>query len=254
MGSNENRYIKKARRKRMIKRIVFIMILVIIAGGLFVTKSNVFLIKKVNVTGGDLITKDIINEKVKQIKGQNIFFVKSSEVEKLLKSDPYVDKSTIKRKLPSTLEVNVTEKNVGYYVKIGDNYDIISSDLVLLEKVNKLKTEDLIQITGLNGTNNKLGEAYVNTKGDKRLEDFLVNLYEIKKANKTDNKITMVNVANINKIKIYFKDVEVKVGNGENLVKKMRTALSILEDKKLNLKNGYIDLSFDGTPVINEKK
>lgn len=254
MGSNENRYIKKARRKRMIKRIVFIMILVIIAGGLFVTKSNVFLIKKVNVTGGDLITKDIINEKVKQIKGQNIFFVKSSEVKKLLKSDPYVDKSTIKRKLPSTLEVNVTEKNVGYYVKIGDNYDIISSDLVLLEKVNKLKTEDLIQITGLNGTNNKLGEAYVNTKGDKRLEDFLVNLYEIKKANKTDNKITMVNVANINKIKIYFKDVEVKVGNGENLVKKMRTALSILEDKKLNLKNGYIDLSFDGTPVINEKK
>ncbi|MDQ0149295.1 cell division protein FtsQ/DivIB [Eubacterium multiforme] len=254
MGSNENRYIKKARRKRMIKRIVFIMILVIIAGGLFVTKSNVFLIKKVNVTGGDLITKDIINEKVKQIKEQNIFFVKSSEVEKLLKSDPYVDKSTIKRKLPSTLEVNVTEKNVGYYVKIGDNYDIISSDLVLLEKVNKLKTEDLIQITGLNGTNNKLGEAYVNTKGDKRLEDFLVNLYEIKKANKTDNKITMVNVANINKIKIYFKDVEVKVGNGENLVKKMRTALSILEDKKLNLKNGYIDLSFDGTPVINEKK
>ncbi len=253
MGISENRYIKKARRKRLIKRIIFIIILIIIASGLFVTKSNVFLIKKINITGEDLITKDIIYKKVNEINGENIFFVKGSEIEKLLKSDPYVDKITIKRKLPSTLEINVKEKNVGYYVKNGNNYDIISSDLVLLEKSNELKTKDLIQITGLNSTNNKLGEECVNTSDDKRLKDFLSNLYDIKKANKTNNKITMVNVSNINKMKVYFKDIEVKVGNGENLVNKMRTALSILEDKKLNFKNGYIDLSFDGTPVIKEK-
>ena len=64
----------------------------------------------------------------------------------------------------------------------------------------------------------------------------------------------MVNVANINNIIIYFDNVEVKVGNGNDLIKKVNIALNILEDKKLNFKKGYIDLSFDGTPVIKEEK
>lgn len=255
MGANGNKYIKKAKRKRLIKKSIFIIILLSIAGGLIVTKSNLFLIKNVKVSGENLVTKDLIDEKLQSIKGENIFFIKSSEVEKVLKSDPYINGVTLKRHFPSTLEVDIKEKNIGYYVKYGDEYDVISSDLVLLEKVNKLKGDGLIEIKGLKSEGRKIGEKYVDTKDDKRLENFLETLYEIKNSNTTKNKITMVNVTNINDIIIYFNnDVKVKVGNGNDLIKKINTALNILEDKKLNLKKGYIDLSFEGTPVIKEEK
>ncbi|MGG7077699.1 cell division protein FtsQ/DivIB [Clostridium sardiniense] len=255
MGANGNKYIKKAKRKRLIKKSIFIIILLSIAGSLIVTKSNLFLIKSVKVSGENLVTKDLIDEKLQSIKGENIFFIKSSEVEKVLKSDPYVNGVTLKRHFPSTLEVDVKEKNVGYYVKYGDEYDVISSDLVLLEKVNKLKGDGLIEIKGLKSEGRKIGEKYVDTKDDKRLENFLETLYEIKNANTTKNKITMVDVTNINDIIVYFNnDVKVKVGNGNDLIKKINTALNILEDKKLDFKKGYIDLSFEGTPVIKEEK
>lgn len=255
MGANGNKYIKKAKRKRLIKKSIFIIILLSIAGGLIVTKSNLFLIKNVKVSGENLVTKDLIDEKLQSIKGENIFFIKSSEVEKVLKSDPYVNGVTLKRHFPSTLEVDIKEKNIGYYVKYGDEYDVISSDLVLLEKVNKLKGDGLIEIKGLKSEGRKIGEKYVDTKDDKRLENFLETLYEIKNSNTTKNKITMVNLTNINDIIVYFNnDVKVKVGNGNDLIKKINTALNILEDKKLNLKKGYIDLSFEGTPVIKEEK
>ncbi len=254
MGTSGNKYIKRAKRKRLIKKSIFIVILILIAGGLIVTKSNLFLVKNIKVNGQNLVTKDLIDEKLQSIKGENIFFIKSSEVEKTLKSDPYVNSISLKRHFPSTLEVNVKEKNIGYYVKYGDEYDVISSDLVLIEKVDKLKGNGLIEIKGLKSEGRKIGEKYVDTKDDKRLENFLETLYEIKNANTTKNKITMVDVANINNIVIYFNNVKVKVGNGNDLIKKINTALNILEDKKLNLKKGYIDLSFDGTPVIKEEK
>lgn len=254
MGKSGNKYIKKAKRKRLIKKSIFIVILLLIAGGLIVTKSNVFLIKDIKINGENLVTKDLIDEKLQSIKGENIFFIKSSEVEKTLKSDPYVNSISLKRHFPSTLEVNVKEKNIGYYVKYGNEYDVISSDLVLIEKVDKLKGNGLIELKGLKSEGRKIGEKYVDTKDDKRLENFLETLYEIKNANTTKNKITMVDVANINNIVIYFNNVKVKVGNGNDLIKKINTALNILEDKKLNFKKGYIDLSFDGTPVIKEEK
>ncbi|MEG1004109.1 MAG: FtsQ-type POTRA domain-containing protein [Clostridium sp.] len=254
MGSSDNQYIRKAKKKRLIKRSMFIIILLAIIIWLFITKSSVFLIKNVSVTGDHLVTKDFISEKVQEIKGENIFFVKSDEVKKILKSDPYVGDISIKRKFPATLEVSVTEKNIAYYIKSNSNYDVISSDLVLLENVDKLKTEGLIEIIGLEKQSGELGQKYCDVSGDSRIENFFNTLYDIKKANSTSHKITKVDVSNLSHIIVYFNDVKVKVGNGTDLTKKINTALNIMEDKKLNFKKGYIDLSFEGAPVLKEEK
>lgn len=257
MGASENKYIKKARKKRIIKRTIFILILVIIALGLLITKSKIFLIKNIEVDGKKLVSKDVISNELQNIKGENIFFVKSDDIKKALKSDPYINEVSISRKFPSTLKVNVTEKNIAYYTKTSSGYDIISSDFVLLEKVNNIKGRKLIELIGLNSDNETLGSKYINTKDDTRLEDFLKELYKINQSNTTKHNITKVNVSNLNFIIVYFGDTEVKVGNGENLVKKMNDALNILnglEEQKVNIKKGYVDVSFEGAPVIKQGK
>lgn len=254
MGTDKNKFIKKAKRKRLIRKSIFIILVCLIAGALVILKSGFFVVKNVNIKGENLITKDLIEEKLKYIKGTNIFFVNSKEIDQKLKSDPYVDTITLKRRFPSTVNIDIKEKNVGYYVKSGDEYDVISSDLVLLEKVKKLKGDGLIKLEGIKSEERKIGEKYIDTKDDKRLEDFLETLYQIKNSNTTKNKITMVDVAKLNDIIIYFDNVKVEVGNGNDLIKKVNIALNILEDKKLNFKKGYIDLSFDGTPVIKDEK
>ena len=253
-STSKNKFIKKTKRKRLIRKSIFIILVCLIAGSLVILKSGFFTVKNVNIRGENLITKNLIDEKLKYIKGKNIFFVKSSEIDQKLKSDPYIDKITLKRKLPATVQIDIKEKNVGYYVKCGNEYDVISSDLVLLEKVTKLKGDGLIKLTGIKSDERKIGEKYIDTNDDKRLEEFLGTLYQIKNANTTKHKITMVDVGDVNNFVIYFNDVKVKVGNGNDLIKKVNIALNILEDKKLNFKKGYIDLSFDGAPVIKEEK
>lgn len=257
MGTSENRYIKKARRKRMIKRSIFILILILVALGLFITKSNMFLIKNIEVSGNKLISKNLIVDKLQGVKGENIFFIKSNDIKTKLKSDPYINEISISRKFPSTLKVDITEKNVAYYVKSNNGYDIISSDFIFLEKVNNLNGKNLIEITGLNSGNETLGSKYIDTKDDTRLEDFLKELYKIKQANTTKHNITNVNVSNLNSIIVYFGTTEVRIGNGDDLVKKMNDALNILsglKEQKVDMKNGYIDVSFEGAPVIRERK
>ncbi|MGL5478300.1 MAG: cell division protein FtsQ/DivIB, partial [Clostridium sp.] len=158
MGKTNNVYILKARRKRHIKR--GIILTVIIAGvlALFVTKSDFFLIKNVNIKGNSIIKTEAIIKDADSFKGENLLFIKENNVISKIKSNPYIDNVTIKRSLPKTLEIDVTEKNVAYYFKGKENFDILSSDLILLEKSNKIDDKNLIEITGLKKDDLNIGD------------------------------------------------------------------------------------------------
>lgn len=254
MGKTNNVYILKARRKRRIKR--GIVLTVIIAGvlALFVTKSDFFLIKNVNIKGNSIIKTEAILKDADSFKGENLLFIKENNVISKIKSNPYIDNVTIKRSLPKTLEIDVTEKNVAYYFKGKESFDILSSDLILLEKSNKIDDKNLIEITGLKKDDLKIGEYVASGDSFTILKTTLDELYKIQKSNKSKFKVTKVDVSSLTNMKVYFGDVMVKIGDGEDLVKKINTAIAILEDKSVNLKKGYIDVSFHGSPVIKKEK
>lgn len=254
MAKTNNIYILKARRKRRIKR--GIILTVTIAGilALFVTKSDFFLINNVRFKGNKIIKTAALQKEGDSFKGENILFIKEKDVVDKIKINPYIDEVKIKRSLPKTLDINVTEKNVAYYIKDGNVVDVLSSDLIILEKTNEVSDKNLIEIVGIKNPKHEIGKEIIDTSNDTRLLSLFKDLYNIQKVNKTNHKITKVDVSKMTNINVYFGDVVVKIGDGEDVIKKINTALNILEDKNLNIENGYIDVSFDGTPVIKKEK
>lgn len=245
MSKTDNIYIKKARRKRLIKRLIAIFIVLIAIALYVVFKTNTFLINKVDCKGETLITGDFVKETTKKLKGDNIFTIDEDEIISELKKNPYVKEVKITKKLPKKLVINVTEAKGLFYVNNDSYKGIISSDLILLEKATEIDSDNLIEIKGIDISKINIGNTIDD---DTRLNTILNELYNeqgIIKDKKEEFLITSVNLSDLSSIKVYLNNVEVRIGTDENLRSKMNNAIAVY---KSGLATEYIDVSFDGTP------
>ncbi|WP_288479788.1 cell division protein FtsQ/DivIB [uncultured Clostridium sp.] len=245
--------IRKRKGKAFLKGL-FILSFLLIGILLFLTKSDFFNIKEVYVKGENLTLEESLKEKGKSFIGENILFLKSKEVISSLNENPYVKSVNISRKLPNKLILDVEESDVAFYIGKGKNAYILSSNLRILEKNNNgnlnSDIKNLVEITGIKLDEIKIGDKLIDAE-DKIVDNICKNIYEIKKVNKTKHKINRVDFSNLSRIIIWIGQVEIRVGDGTDFISKVNTALNILENKELKMEKGYIDLSFDGSPIIN---
>ncbi|NLK94246.1 MAG: FtsQ-type POTRA domain-containing protein, partial [Clostridiales bacterium] len=231
---------------RLIKRIIAISILIIIISLIIVFKTNIFVIKEITCSGENLITKDYIIETMEQYKSNNIFTISKSEIEKKLKNNPYVKKVNITKKLPNKLNINVEEAKGLYYYFDGDYYCIVSNELIVLEKLDNIENRDLIEIKGFDvSISRNISDEIDNDTRVYKLLDEIYKEQGVIKENKEEFAITAVDVSNLSDIKIYINNIEVLVGNDENIRNKMSNAILIY---KTGLPKEYINVGFNGTP------
>ncbi|MGG7176151.1 cell division protein FtsQ/DivIB [Clostridium paraputrificum] len=245
MAKSDNMYIRRAKRKRLIKRQIILSIFLIICGVIFVTKTDTFKIKDIKCTGEVLLTEDYIISQTKDLIDKNIFGINKNDIKKSVKGNPYVKSIEIKRKLPKTLVIEVLEKKGLYYIKDGSSYNIISSELVLLERLESIEDKKLIEIRGLVMDNVNLGEKISDNV---RLQNLLEEFYKQEEVIESKNEefsIEAIDVNDLSKIKVYLGDIEIKLGSDENVRGKMSNAINTY---KSGLVTEYIDTSFNGTP------
>jgi len=72
-------------------------------------QSKFFEIKKIEILKNNLITKNVIYNKLNEIKGRNIFLIKNSDIEKLLIEINFFNKVKIRKKYPDTIILNIFE-------------------------------------------------------------------------------------------------------------------------------------------------
>lgn len=245
MGKINNIYIKKARRKRFIKKFLTSILVLIIAGGIFIFKTDVFIINNVECIGDNILTKDYVLEKTKVLKGENIFKVKQKDVSKVLNENPYVKSISIKRQFPKTLLIEVTEASGLYYINEDGNYGIISKELVLLERVPSIEGKSLIEIRGMDISGKNIGEKIdKNTRINKLLEE-IYNEEEIIRKNEEDFSIMAIDIKELSQIKAYLNNIEVILGSDEDIRNKMNNAIKVYNS---GLVTEYINVSFNGSP------
>lgn len=245
MSKTDNIYIKKARKKRLIKRIIVSLIFLGIISCIVVFKTDIFIINSVEYKGDIVVTGDYVKNKSKSLYGENIFSFDKDEIISKLKKNPYVKDVVINRKLPKKLILNITEAKGLFFINEENNKAIISSDLILLEKNNEKDTDNLIEIKGLDTSSIKIGDKI---SADTRLDSILNELYDeqgIIKKNKEEFRIVSVDLSDLSNIKVYLNNIEVRIGTDENLRKKMSNAITVY---KVGLSQEYIDVSFNGTP------
>lgn len=240
-----NKYILKAKRKRMLKRTFISLIFLIVISLVIINKTDIFIIDKVMVDGDKLITGQYVEEKSKTLTGLNIFHIDKQSIIKEFKRNPYVEELTIKRVYPNKLKLNVKEAKGLYYVTKDKSYDIVSNNMVLLEETDSIEGRKLIELKGLDMENLELGDKVSNDEKIEKIAEDFYDMEQVIEENKEKFSITAVDVSNKANLKAYIGNVEISLGTYENIFKKMSDAVQIYKNFEVKER---INVGFDGTP------
>ncbi|MCK5130409.1 MAG: FtsQ-type POTRA domain-containing protein [Clostridiales bacterium] len=210
---------------------IIVVIVLIIAIGL-ISWDN-FTIHKIDVVGLDKIQYlDVI-----QLTGieymKNIFTINLQDVESKITQNPILEVISIQRKLPSTIEITVHERNPIALIESLDKYIIINNECIALGVVEPLIEKQYILIDGVTLTSYQLGQSIhlQSTIQVDKLNKILTALEEID-AHQLIQKIDINLTENI--ILNTHAGFEVHLGSIENIEKKciwLKTMVSTLVEK-----------------------
>lgn len=247
IGKTDNELILRRRRKKKLQKIFLLFTLMLSLFATLCLKLPYFNIKTIQVLGNENISKNEIISLSKISAGNNIFYIDLKDSENNILSNPYIYSSKITRKLPSTLQISVKEREAVFY-DVKDNKNVvIDKNAIVLQQRDDIKGMKLIKLNGLDYSKVELGKTV--SDADSRRVEVVKDLGDIIASNKISG-ITSVDVSSSVDIKISFDNILVKVGSEDDIDKKINKALNILERKEVKGAKGYIDVSFDGNPVF----
>ncbi|SFU28448.1 cell division protein FtsQ [Clostridium sp. DSM 8431] len=245
MANTNNVYIRKARKNRKIKRIILLCIFLIFSGIIVITYTDIFKIKDVEITSENLLVKDYVEEKAESLKGLNLVFLTDKKLNSIFADNYYISEVKMKKIYPSSINISVTEKTGLFYQKDGSMYNILSSGMIYIENTSTIKSDNMIEIVGVDFLGRGIGEDISTSTREKEFLNNIYNAQEFLNENFDDVKITKVDISNLSDIKCYFNNVEVYLGNDEDTIKKIKTAALIYD--QCGVKN-YIKVNFTGSP------
>lgn len=245
-----NQLIIKRRKKKIIRRFFVFSILLIIISAALAFNLKTFDIKEILVKNNVKVAKDdIINLSGISI-GDNIFYVSFYKSKKNILSDPYIKTVKLIRKLPSSIEINVTERKESVYFKKENSFYILDETGVFLKKSSEAPS--LLMIKGIE---NKVSyEKNSILFKDSRYKDAIEMFNILDSNNETKLKFKAVDLSSLVNIKLYINNMEIRLGSDEDLLNKVNKAISMMSKDGMSLEKGYIDVSFKGTPVFYIEK
>ncbi len=161
----------------------------------------------------------------------NIFLANKSAAEKrLVKKFPYIEEAQVSFAIPDTITIDITEAVPAYIIKESDKkYIIASSQGRILEVVKKIKGHGLPLFLGADVKNDEVG-SYVeyNDETTFKIIDEIVTVF----ADNGYSGITEIDATDAADISFTYDDrIKVKLGLPEDISYKIRTAMTIINDK-----------------------
>ncbi|WP_163970744.1 cell division protein FtsQ/DivIB [Oceanobacillus halotolerans] len=125
--------LKQERKKKANRRLIFYLSIFFLLISIIVyLQSPLSNVKQVVVTGNSFIEKENVIEESGISVGSNIWMTKISSIEDKIGDNPIVKSVNVTRKLPWTIEIDITEhKRVGY-IKLDDSYHTILANGVTI--------------------------------------------------------------------------------------------------------------------------
>lgn len=155
MVKNERTSRRQMRRVRLMVILAFIVIIGLIV--LFGLKAPAFNVTNVEVTGNHYYSDDEIINMANASYDVNIFSdVDCRNIRDRLMKDPYMEQVSVKRKLPSTISIEISEREQVAGVVYGSSYVVIDIDGIVLRKTSV--DPKVTVLKGMNISKMKLGE------------------------------------------------------------------------------------------------
>lgn len=153
------------RRKRKIKAWVKILIVCVIAGAVvFLLKAPQFNVENYDIQGNHYYNDDEIFAMGNCQTGGNIFIgTDLADIKHRLEKDAYMKEVNVKRKLPNTIVIELTERKQTAALVYGEKYVVVDGDGIVLRKTSV--EPELTIISGLTITKLTMGEQVEAEQG-----------------------------------------------------------------------------------------
>lgn len=245
------------RKKKKIKRIIkfFTLLILIIGGIIFALVSPIFNITDIQVNNNEQISPETIISLSKLEIGQNLFRFNKSKTIKEIKTNPYIENITIKRKIPNKVEITVEERKRNFNVEFLNGYAYINNQGYILE-ISEQKL-DLPVIQGISTEQEQIVEGNrLNVQDLEKLET-IIQIMNICKDYELYDKVTSIDISNKTNYILYMEEEKktVYLGDESNLTNKMLYLPTILSKNQGKEGTIYLngDLNNNFKPRFKEK-
>lgn len=223
---------KKKKYKYNVKLITFVScFLLVIASVIFALTAPIFNIAKIEVTGNSKVQEENIKSLSGLKIGENIFKFNSSVISNI-KENAYIENVEVKRALPDTVKIKVTEREVKYQINLINSYVYIDKYGYILEKSAEKKA--VPTIVGLKITEDDLMKKTRLEGKDIETLNKILKITEAAKIINIDNIITEINTENDTDYVLYIESEAktIYIGDTTNLTNKMLYIQKILQNEK----------------------
>jgi hypothetical protein len=253
-AQTRERQTKKRKQKNAVRKALIwsAVVAVVIAIGIVLSLTVFFHINNVKVSGSKKYTNDEILAVCTIDKGENLFVSNTAKAKEIIEEQlPYVYNAEIRRKLPDTIQITVTDAKVAYSVKQKDKkYTYLDDNFKVLEK-NKKKSKG-IKISRAEIKSNEAGHRVEFKNAD--AADCLYKLSACIKENNF-NEITEIYCKNISdNYVVYDKRITFKLGTCDDLENKIYKGLAACEQLNESSPNvkGLMTISSDKSVYFTE--
>jgi cell division protein FtsQ len=164
-----NRHVRKARRARTLLRWTGILLANLAIGAVLVVSgtsvarhfatSDEMAVREILVAGTERTTPDAVRDVLRGYLGRNVVELDLDEVAATATRDPWVKSASVKRILPGTLRVAVTERTPGALALIGGCVYVVDDGGFVMGPAGPELPYDLPLIVGLDARQGKDREA-----------------------------------------------------------------------------------------------
>ncbi|MFH1824716.1 MAG: FtsQ-type POTRA domain-containing protein [Candidatus Firestonebacteria bacterium] len=236
------------RFKKIFKTVVWLTGLILIVLGLkggydYLYDSPGFNLKNIKITGNKYISKNEVLALTRIENGKNIFKINIKDIEKGIKINAQIKEVEVNRIFPSTIEINVKEREPVAYIGEDKLYQVDKECVVFPSIKSYFYGKKVFVLVGFNMNPNDLGR-----KGDNViLRQSLQMIDEINKMNSPFlNEIARIDVNELEELTLINEGLnqrfKIGLGNWEEKLEKLINVLKNLNDKRQNI--AYVDLRF----------
>lgn len=164
-------------------------------GGIFAFLfiSPVFNITEIKVTGAEKINESVYIALSEVQLGENIFKVSKNKIKNLIKTESYVDKVTVKREYPGTLQISVKERKTAYNIENNGVYVYIDKNGYILE-VNPEPYQTVILEGITTDLNNSDPGSRLNEEDLSKFND-LIKIIDSLNTDNLKDRVTSINIS-----------------------------------------------------------
>lgn len=250
--NGSKRSVVKRRLKKSVKRSLVIF-LILIAVVVFL-RSSLFTITQINVEGNVNVTAEKIIELAEISAEETLFKMDKDEISQRITAYPFIKEAELKRKLPGTLVINVTEREPLGFIVTANGYVQFDQEGMVLAVTGSMGKYNLPIITGVN-------IAEIPSPGSLLDEASFNNALSIIKTcdKQLLNNIAEINIGQNGYVSAYtYQGIEIKIGTAEDIQQRMQSLKDILaqiQAENINISEiEYIDIRFADVPVIKFKE